>query len=277
MAMLIGAMNYNNNMAYTMVFMVIGIALVGYVVTGINMGSVDIIDPKPKAAFAGGRIHFTLEIRNRSRHVKRALYVVPLRMKKDEFFGPFSVQPRSSQMVEISIPAPKRGRFLLSDVMMVSEFPFSWFQAKWRHSLNMTCLVYPEPLGSRSWPELKAADEGGQEGFHFSGGDDFTGLRPFRPGESQRHVDWKAVARGRPMNVKQFTGGGNVQLWFEWDLLSSLDVEGRLSQLTRWVLQADELGDEFGMKIPGYEMGPDSGTLFTRSCLERLALFGYAS
>jgi len=161
--------------------------------------------------------------------------------------------------------------------MMVSEFPLSWFQAKWHHVLNMNYLIYPEPSGSRSWPELRPADDGGQEGFHFSGGDDFTGLRPFRPGESQRHIDWKAVARGRPMSIKQFTGGGNVQLWFEWDLLSGLDVEGRLSQLTRWVLQADELGDEFGMKIPGYELGPDSGTLFTRSCLEKLALFGYSS
>ena len=35
-------------------------------------------------------------------------------------------------------------------------------------------------------------------------GDDFAGVRAYVPGESQRHIDWRAVARGQPLMTKQF-------------------------------------------------------------------------
>ena len=49
-----------------------------------------------------------------------------------------------------------------------------------------------------------------------SGQDDFAGLRSYQPGDSLKHVAWKAAARGQPVMTKQFTGLEAGQLWLAW-------------------------------------------------------------
>ena len=88
-------------------------------------------------------------------------------------------------------------------------------------------------------------------------------------------MDWKAVARGRPLSIKEFTGGGAAQLWFGWSQLEGLETESRLSQLTRWVLEAEQEGGEFGVRLPGITINLDSSSGHTIKCLEALALFKY--
>ena len=88
-------------------------------------------------------------------------------------------------------------------------------------------------------------------------------------------IDWKAVARGRPMGIKEFTGGGTEQLWFDWDQLTGLDLESRLSQLARWVLEAEQEGREFGLRIPGKTIPLDISPGHTTKCLETLAVFRF--
>lgn len=52
------------------------------------------------------------------------------------------------------------------------------------------------------------------------------------------------------------------------------DTETRISQLTRWVLDAHAAGLSYGLRLPGTERAPDSGEAHFRLCLEALALFG---
>jgi hypothetical protein len=40
-------------------------------------------------------------------------------------------------------------------------------------------------------------------------------------------------------------------LWLDWAQLPGLDTEARLSQLTRWVLEADRLGLGYGLNLSG--------------------------
>ncbi len=86
------------------------------------------------------------------------------------------------------------------------------------------------------------------------------------------HIDWKAYARGRPLSVKEFTGGGTSQQWFAWEHLGNMDTERRLSQLTKWALEADQEGKEFGLRMPDAEVKCDSSPGHTTRCLETLAL-----
>jgi len=106
-----------------------------------------------------------------------------------------------------------------------------------------------------------------------AGGDDFSGYRNYRPGESLHHLDWKAYARGRSLLVKEFNGGGCGAVWLDWQELAGFDDEHRLSQLARWVLGADRLGCDFGLKLPHYTIAPDSGSLHTQQCLQALACY----
>jgi uncharacterized protein (DUF58 family) len=49
-------------------------------------------------------------------------------------------------------------------------------------------------------------------------------------------------------------------------------MEARLSRLTAWVLQADRLGLDYGLRLPGKEIAMGHGAAQRRRCLEALAL-----
>jgi uncharacterized protein (DUF58 family) len=58
----------------------------------------------------------------------------------------------------------------------------------------------------------------------------------------------------------------------DWrSLPAAMDVEARLSRLTRWVLQAEQAGQRFGLMLPGLEIEPDAGPAHRARCLEALA------
>ncbi len=45
-----------------------------------------------------------------------------------------------------------------------------------------------------------------------------------------------------------------------------------LSRLTAWVLMAERLGLDYGLRLPGREIAPDQGAAHKARCLEALAL-----
>lgn len=192
-----------------------------------------------------------------------------------ELSGPFALEGCSNTTTEISFPAPRRGRFTLSRIEVITIYPLGLFLSRMTLRVDKDYLVYPHPEGTRPWPIPEVAEENGTEGYHMKGGDDFTGFRPYREGEPMHHIDWKAVARGRPYLIKEFTGGGSVQLCFGWHHLEGIGTEARLSQLCRWVLEADEQGVEFALKLPDGKIRQGAGSTHTLKCLEALALFHF--
>ncbi len=106
------------------------------------------------------------------------------------------------------------------------------------------------------------------------GNDDFVGLRPYHPGDSPRHIAWKAATRSINLLTKQFSGRADVELWLDWDELPpSMNIEAKLSRLARWVIDAHANGHRFGLHLPHKTFSPDSGMLHREHCLEALALF----
>jgi len=278
-AMLVGSINYSNNMAYIMCFLLTALFMVAFLYTRNNLKGLEVLNIQSYPVFAGDNLQFSFEWHNRPRGRRIAVYAVindgyaPL--SAEDFSGPFIVDPLSRVTGKISIPVPDRGRFNLPHITLFSVYPLGLFQVKCRCRIDKWYIVYPKPSGNMSWPEPEIHEDDDSEGFYSRGGDDFVGIRPYRPGESQHHVDWKAVARGRPMSIKEFTGGGSMQQWFDWNTAGSLKTEARISQLTRWVLEADRQGNEFGLRLPGHEIKPDLSPGHVTKCLETLALYNF--
>jgi uncharacterized protein (DUF58 family) len=105
-----------------------------------------------------------------------------------------------------------------------------------------------------------------------TGADDFVGPRPYRPGDSPRQLDWKALARERGLVVKQFGGDHAARVWLDWHQHGG-GVEERLSRLARQVIQAHEQGLSFGLRLPGRLIEHGRGDAHKHRCLEALALF----
>jgi uncharacterized protein (DUF58 family) len=137
----------------------------------------------------------------------------------------------------------------------------------------MRCLVYPRPDDGRL-PLPEPAGGRGEKRVAGGGSDDFAGLRAYQTGDSPRHIDWKAAARGQGLQTKVFSGRAAAELWLDWNQLPpGLDLESRLSRLTRWVLLADQDGLRYGLRLPGMELAPDTGEPHRLACLRELALY----
>ena len=132
----------------------------------------------------------------------------------------------------------------------------------------MRALVYPEPAR----PGLSFLTGGRSLQ---SGDDEFLGFQSYQPGDSLRRIHWKGIAKGQGVHVKEYQGvDGQAELWLDWAHTPGPDAESRLSQLCRWMLDAEQASLCYGLRLPGTEIAPAHGERHLRRCLETLALFG---
>ncbi len=74
--------------------------------------------------------------------------------------------------------------------------------------------------------------------------------------------------------TKSFEGGNGGELLLDWrNLPGSMDVEARLSRLTRWVMRAEQAGQRFALALPGIDIDVAGGAAHRAACLEALATF----
>jgi uncharacterized protein (DUF58 family) len=85
-------------------------------------------------------------------------------------------------------------------------------------------------------------------------------------------VLWKKAAKSDELVSRDTLQAQRMELWLDFAQAGAGDREARLSRLTAWVLQADKLGVDYGLRLPAQEIAPGSGEAHKRRCLEGLAL-----
>jgi uncharacterized protein (DUF58 family) len=133
-------------------------------------------------------------------------------------------------------------------------------------------VVYPNPVGTLPVPESPGDDSGAAQQVH--GQDELAWLRDFRDGDSPRQVAWKAYARGAPLLVREYQGAASLRRQFDFSQMPGLDVEARLSQLARWILDAHARNESWVLQLPDGPPLAGSGSAHRDDCLQRLALHG---
>jgi uncharacterized protein (DUF58 family) len=156
---------------------------------------------------------------------------------------------------------------------LFTRYPIGLFNAWSYVDLDTHCVVYPRPAppGLPLPPLVVGGTDGSARG---QGTDDFAGLRGYNPGDSARHIAWKAAARDQGLLTKQFSGRASASLWLNMELLPrTLGLEEKLSQLTRWVLDAHADGVAYGLDIGHVRIPMGTGEAHREACLEALALY----
>jgi uncharacterized protein (DUF58 family) len=90
-------------------------------------------------------------------------------------------------------------------------------------------------------------------------------------------VVWKKAAQALAAGSEEFVSRDAQQtqreeLWLDAQATGLADGEGRVSRLCAWVLMADRLGVDYGVRIGGRVLKPSQGEAHRRACLEMLAL-----
>jgi len=267
--MLIAGMNYANSLALFLTFLLGAFALVVMQQCHRNLLGTEVISCLAPAVFAGGSgaVHVTLasgggEARPR---LEGALAEGALTIA--------SLPAGRQRRLELPLPATARGIVRLERVRLATAYPFGLFRAwTWMHT-PIEMLVYPRPRGALPMPGY-AGRRSGTRSLPGAGADEWAGLRPFRDGDSPRQVDWKAYAREAPLLVKDYAQGESELRVFDFAALAPRDVETRLSQLARWVVDAEARGERYGLILPALRLAPDRGPAHRHRCLAALATFG---
>jgi uncharacterized protein (DUF58 family) len=87
-------------------------------------------------------------------------------------------------------------------------------------------------------------------------------------------VVWKKAARSdsQGLVVRDTQHAQRHELWLDLAQAGAAGIEQKLSRLCAWVLQADQLGLNYGVRLPAVDIPPGSGEAHKRQCLEALAL-----
>ncbi|HZF25117.1 MAG TPA: DUF58 domain-containing protein [Steroidobacteraceae bacterium] len=268
-AMLLGSMNYNNSLGFALTFLLVALGLVAMHHCHRNLAGLVIANVQAGEAFAGGSLKLAVGCENPSAVARLGLRFECL----DAVLDLPRVAPAAPALATLELAAETRGVLRIDRISVSTGFPLGLFRAwSWIY-LPVTAVVYPRPSGSQVPPPSVESDRGAL-GLLRRGDEDFRGFRSYHPGDSPRHIAWKALARGAPLLVKDHAGATRAPLLFELDQVRARDLESRLSQLCRWIVTADSQLNPFGLLLPGVRIAPQSGAAHRRRCLTALALFG---
>ncbi len=268
-AMLLGSMNYNNNMSFALTFILAGLGLVAMHQCQRNLVGLEIKFAGADPVFAGQAAVFRISLRNQSR--KRRYQLQVYSGAQESLICDLAAG--ESKILSLSMPTQHRGLIHLPRFGVRSKFPFELFNSwAWLY-VDLLALVYPHPATGAPRPPATIAAQGHRQ-HDARGEEDFAGLRTFRDGDSPHHVAWKAYARTGELLSKQFSGADTSSQWFDLASLTSNDLEVNLSILTRWILDANQLRMDYGLRLPGTEFPPSHGESHRHRCLAALALYG---
>ncbi|MEP7311173.1 MAG: DUF58 domain-containing protein [Pseudomonadota bacterium] len=273
LTMLVAGLNYTNSLALFLTFLLAGFGLVAMVQCHRSLLGLQLASVTAMPAFAGSDLQVDLGLRDiaasRGDDLRLTIEAVD---RPAASASSLQAADAATATLSASGPAGSRGIWRLKRARLSTTAPFGLFRAwVWIH-LDATTLVYPQPAGHLAPPATPGDEAGARE--QAAGLDEWAGLRPFREGDSPRQVAWKAYARGAPLLVKEYHGNASRLRVFDFALLQGLDVEQRLSQLTRWILDATARGEAYSLVLPGVQVGPGQGLAHRERCLAALAVHG---
>lgn len=266
--LLIGSINYGNNLAFFLTFLLVGLGIVATLHTWRNLVGLELTAGTIEPVFAGQSASFEIQLSNRRNSERPA---IQLRIQGHPYLAT-DIRPNSTETIRLHQETSRRGLLPLGRLVVSSNYPLGLLRAWSYVEMGVSCLVYPAP-GSRRPPATHSDYQRSSSGDKGVGVDDFVGIRPYRPSDSPKHIHWKAFASERGLLTKQFGGDRADRVWLDWHSMPGVEREERLSRICRGILDACEREQEFGLRIPGTELAPSHGQNHRQRSLQALALF----
>ena len=274
--LLILSINFENNLAFALTFLLAGVLVVAILHTYSNLLGVTIERASAQPCFVGEQAGFTLLIsaaKQREHQQIQVGWVERFGMSAIDQAMAIDLIETTQTTVELSLPTRRRGWCIPAKVKLQTVFPLGLFRSWSYHAISAKALVYPSPVSSQSLPATSGA--GGQGGLTEQvGSDDFSELKRFQAGMSPQHIAWKVYARGQGLHAKRFASRQDLDIWLDYDAWPEADQELRLSRICYWVLKLHREDRCYGVRLPNKEWPPSRGDHHRQQILQALALFG---
>ncbi len=272
LVLLVGSINYQLNLGYLLTFLLAGSAVVGmHVCHGTLRGlTMNLLPPEPQ--FAGASAALSVVLTNARASVRHGIGLAVLDATHEDHWAWTDVPAQGSCTVQVAFRPERRGLHRVPPLTAETRFPLGTFRVwtVWKPAAQV--LVYPAPEVFP--PPLPPGEprSGGAAAARVSTSGEFEGVRAYRRGDPLKLVVWKKAAKSSELVSRDTLQAQRYELWLDYQQAGPPDREARLSRLTAWVLAAEKLGQDYGLRLPGQEIRPGSGEVHKRRCLEALAL-----
>ena len=281
LTLLVASINFQLNLGYLLTFLLAGSALAGMHVCHGTLRGLAMHLIAPGAHFAGAMAAFDIKLSNEKRSIRHGIGLGVLspgvKNSNQDHWSWADVPAQGSSTVQVAFKPERRGLHRLPTLTAETRFPLGTFRvwAVWRPAAQV--LVYPAP--ETNPPPLPAGEprSGGAANVALAQNTgEFDGVRAYRRGDALKLVIWKKATKsdgsGNELVVRDTQQAQRHELWLDFAQAGSGGLEQKLSRLCAWVIAADKLAVDYGLRLPSTDIKPASGEAHKRQCLEALAL-----
>jgi len=264
-AMLVGALNYNNNPALLLALLLAGAAQTGLFAAHLQLSALRVVAIGADPVSAGQPLALRVHLRAEPGRERRGL-----RIEHGDVATWCSLRDGIGEAV-LALPTQRRGWYDPGRLRLSTTRPLGLVIA-WSYVwADRPLLVYPAP--ETNGPPLP--EGGGDRAIArmHPAGDDVHHLRAYRRGDARRAIAWKPSARRDELLVREYEQPSGADLDLDWSTLPALPWEARIRRLARWVDEAERDGRRYRLRVPGQPpLGPAQGAAHRHACLKALAL-----
>jgi uncharacterized protein (DUF58 family) len=278
--LLVTAINYQNSMIYALVFWLFAIALSAMIFTYRNLSGLKIKTSYGVKGYVGEKVEIPLRIS--SDKGKRQGLIFNWNKKdstdknsseKESLNSTSSAASAEGEReVLIEYQLNQRGLLQTPRLKLQTRYPFGLYTSWTWLRLQAPGIIYPKPIIS-AFVAAEGEGDVSTDANLLVGNDEFLGLRSYQPGDSLKHIAWKYLAKGKGLLTKEYDNQQLSMQWLDWSSLPGMGIEERLSHLTGWVLQAEQEGRAYGLRLPNIKILPNQGDAHRDECLKALALY----
>jgi uncharacterized protein (DUF58 family) len=267
--LLVGSINYANNPAFLLTFLLSGLLVLTIFKTWRNLLNLQLKYLSAPNVFVKQEAAFNFQV-----HAGDQIDHLGIQLSfADQKPLIFDLTGGTKKSLSLHYPTQRRGRLAPGRLTIETRYPLGLFRAWSYLETSASAVVYPNP--APDWRPGAAPDYTGVlEGDRGQGSDDFMGHRAYRDGDRPKQIDWKAYAARKGLLVKLYGGDRAEKVWLDYDDLTGLDPEHRLRMLCRGVLEFERKQLRYGLRLPDQTFGPNNGSHHQQACLTALGLFG---
>ncbi len=206
--------------------------------------------------------------------------------KNKYFFGAFLLRVKLIQneivipylkdegIFSINLTFPKRGKYILKELIISSYFPFYFFRRSATIPINFEITVLPHPLKcdiSFLISEGKTLkDSNISRGKSYDG--EVIGVRTYVQGDPLKYIHWKATAKTSSLKTKEFSPPqGNPIIISLNDFHGN--IEEKIGKAVYALIEFSKMGNPVGLKLDRDLYLPDIGQSHLRRMLYALAIY----
>jgi len=269
LVLLVASINYQLNLGYLLTFLLAGSGVVAMHVCHGTLRGLRMHLLMPEPTYARATTTLEIQLTNERRTARRSIAVSVLGTGHWTWTD---VPAQGNTRLQVAFQPGQRGRHPVPALTAETRYPLGTFRVwtVWRPAA--TVVVYPAPEARP--PALPPGEPraGGAHAASAQSTGEFDGVRAYRRGDPRKLVLWKKLAKADELISRDSQQAQRHELWLDFDQAGLPGKEARLSRLCAWVLAADRLGVDYGLRLPGVQLKPTSGAAHRLACLEALAL-----